>query len=172
MLETSRRTSVESMTMSETVVYAFTESPTCWYPKFFTGFVDGLFGYVHIIFGAWLVKALSTPIRRLTIIYMEQGNAAIITAGLLLLPAFLLRDLKLIVPLSVLGNMITIAFFISLIVKRFKIHEAIIFPSLFNCQLQSLLFVGLSLLTVNSFGVVCNVCVCLSIIIIHSIFDS
>lgn len=159
MLEASRRTSAESMTMSETVEYAFAEAPRCCYPKFFAGFVDGLTFCVHIIIGAWLVKALTTPLGSITI-ELGKGNSAIITAGLMLLPAFLLRDLKLIVPLSVLGNMMTIAFFISLIVNRLMLKEQIVFPPLFNCQLQSLVFVGLSLLTIHSFGVVCNVCVC------------
>lgn len=161
MLEASRRTSVESMTMSETVEYAFSESPRCCYPKFFAGFVDGMFGFVHMMLGAWLVKALSVPLASTTILDMGRGHIGVISAGLLLLPAFMLRDLKLIVPFSVLGNLLTIAFFISLIINRLTIKDGVEFPVLFNCQLQSLVFIGLSLLTINSFGVVCNLYVCL-----------
>lgn len=175
MLEASRRTSVASMTMSETVEYAFSEAPYCCYPKLFAGLVDGLIGFVHMMLSAWLVEAMSVHLGALTILDMGRGPTTVISAGLLLLPAFMLRDLKLIVPFSVWGNLLTIAFFISLIFNRLTIKDsAIEFPPLFNLQLQSLVFIGLSLLTINSFGVVCNLYVCLynfySLFILH--FDS
>lgn len=160
MLETSRRTSVGSMTMSKTVEYAFSLGPTCssCSPKAFAVIVDALLILISILLSAYFIESLKNMIGIFGLNGLYPRIRGLIIAGLMVLPLFLLKDLKFVAPFSILANLLTIALSIwQIITILFKGEFTEESPKLIECNLQSLVFVGLSLLAMNSFGVVCSV---------------
>lgn len=159
MLETSRLNSVGSMTMSNTVEFAFTLGPKCFNSsaKAFAIFADVLLIVIHIVIGAYMIDILRILIQRISL-FSLHGIQGYITTGLAVLPVFLLKDLKFVVPFSVIANLLTLAVFFSLIVQRIIFNTSIeAYPKLINFQVESLVFVGLCFVAINSFGLVCTV---------------
>lgn len=158
MLEASSRTSVGSMTMSKTVEFAFSLGCISCCSKVFAVIVDVLLILISILLSAYFIQSLKNALVITELCIAFPSIRGLTFAGLIVLPLFLLKYLKSVAPFSILANLLTIALTIwqiaSILAYQPKIGQS---TKLIECNLQSLVFVGLSLLAINSFGVVCSV---------------
>ncbi|XP_064545666.1 glutamate transporter polyphemus-like isoform X1 [Drosophila montana] len=155
MVESSRRNSVGYMTFPETVEYSFSVGPKCCrcISKVVGFFIDGILAFSHygvcvvyIVFVALNIKQL------LDSVWPNVGVWVYCAAvGLLLIPLFLLRQLKYLVPTNMLATILLYVGFACILY-----YFCIGLPSLGERDLfkyDLALFFGIVLFAVSSVGV-------------------
>ncbi|XP_032291111.1 glutamate transporter polyphemus isoform X2 [Drosophila virilis] len=110
MVESSRRNSVGYMTFPETVEYSFSVGPKCCrsISKVVAFFIDGVLAFSH--YGICVVYVVFVALNIKQILDEVWPNIDVwiycAAVGLLLIPLFLLRQLKYLVPTNILANIL------------------------------------------------------------------
>ncbi|XP_068142401.1 glutamate transporter polyphemus [Drosophila tropicalis] len=158
MVESSRRQEMPYCSFPESMAYAFSVGPSwCRYCSKASGYlVDGVLGIAHYgVTVVYIVFVAENCRQLLAAIHDQNVDLRIFVAvvGFLVLPLFLVRHLKYLVPFNICANILMYVGFIIIIVYLFRGLPALGDRCMFGDPIKLPIYFGIVLFAVTSVGV-------------------